>query len=128
MLLIRGMAIKLYTVVNSKGCLIYFTDSAEGFTDEPSFQEISVNETLSLTCRFDGVPTPSVVWLHDNSIIREKSDPRVSILIDNANRIAVLNITNATITDIGIYSCAFTSLNDTFILTVTTLIIICKPN
>ena len=86
---------------------------------------MDLHGTLLLTCRFDGVPKPFVIWLHNNTIKREDSDSRVSILTDSANGSTVLNINDLKLTDTGLYSCVFTSPGNIYVLNVTTLIV--KP-
>ena len=74
-------------------------------------QEVQLDGTLSLTCSFDGIPTPSVVWLHNDTIELTDSDPRVSISDTHeggsnpASRRTVLAISNVEEDDEGIYTC-----------------------
>ena len=90
-----------------------FVDDLEGTTEEAPMQEVQLNDTLSLTCSFDGVPTPSVVWLHNNTIELTDSDPRVSISnapkggSNPAARRTVLTVSNIGRDDGGIYTCRF---------------------
>ena len=92
------------------------------YTHEPSFQEVGVNESLILTCEFDGIPTPSVVWLHNDTIL--KDDERVSILTNNEIGITFLHVTKLQLNDGGIYTCNFNLSKDVFSLAVSTVIVI----
>ena len=61
---------------------------------------------LTLSCDFDGVPTPTVEWLH-NGILLSDSDPNVTITTDADS--SLLELTNLQRDSDGQYVCRGTN-------------------
>ena len=73
---------------------------------------------MTLRCDFDGVPTPSVVWLHNGTIDLE-ADPRVTI---NTNNMATtMSIANLGRDGGGDYSCRFNISDNVLTINATTV-------
>ena len=104
-------------------------DGPEGSTEHAPTKEVELNGTLSLMCSFDGKPTPSVVWLLNDTIELTDSDPRVSISdtpeggSNSTARRTVLTISNVEEDDEGIYTCRFNISENFFEVNVTTVYI-----
>ena len=97
-------------------------------------QEVQLDGTLSLTCSFDGIPTPSVVWLHNGTIELTDSDSRVSISnapeggSNPAARRTVLTVSDIRRDDGGVYTCRFNISDEVFSINATTVLILSESD
>ena len=75
-------------------------------------------DTVSFTCTADGVPTPTIAWLRDNTALLVNLDNRLSVetttlpglrLYITESRRSVLTISDLTVKDSGRYSCKATN-------------------
>ena len=93
---------------------------------------MQLDGTLSLTCSFDGIPTPSVVWLHNDTIELTDSGSRVSISdtpeggSNPAARRTVLTVSDIGRDDGGVYTCRFNISDQVFSVNATTVLILSK--
>ena len=71
-------------------------------------------DTVSFTCTADGVPTPTIAWLRDNTALLVNLDNRLSVETTTLpglrpyiteSRRSVLTISDLTVKDSGRYSC-----------------------
>ena len=75
-------------------------------------------DTVSFTCTADGVPTPTIAWLRDNTALLVNLDNRLSVETTTLpglrpyiteSRRSVLTISDLTVKDSGRYSCKATN-------------------
>ena len=76
------------------------------------------SQTVSFNCTADGVPTPAIAWLRDNSALLVSLDSRLSIELTTLpglrpditeSRRSILTISDLTVKDSGRYSCKATN-------------------
>ncbi len=97
------------------------TDGPEATTTEVPFRNLDLGGSLSLRCDFDGVPTPSVVWLLNGTVeLNSTNDSRVAIT--TMDGVSVLNITNLDQLGFGVYSCGVSSSVGDLVINVTTIV------
>ena len=101
--------------------MIQYTDGPEAYSTEDLFHETYGNYVLMLKCYFDGFPTPSVTWLHNNTVLSESS----SIVISNTDGITVLKVTVRENSG-GLYTCKFNISDDYVSVNVTTIRLLCE--
>ena len=71
-------------------------------TDPMASQEVVINEGVSLTCRAEGFPRPSIIWFMNNTMISNGvSDINMSMTVLTST----LTISNANFNDSGMYYC-----------------------
>ena len=66
-----------------------------------SFQDAQLGSDLVLLCNFNGVPTPTVQWLHNGTTL-SNGDDGVNITSGN---ISILQVRNLKRSSGGVYSC-----------------------
>ncbi len=93
---------------------INFIDNAttvlQTVSEHPQDINVTVNEnTFRLSCRANGYPLPSIVWLHNGSVINDTADERISITVDESEPDRTVNssliILSSILTDSGNYHC-----------------------
>ena len=100
--------------------MIQYTDGPEAYSTEDLFHETYANDVLMLKCNFDGFPTPSVTWLHNNTILNESS-----YIVSNTDGITVLTVTVGENSG-GLYTCRF-NISDYYVsVNVTTIHLLCE--
>ena len=83
------------------------TDPPTILTSSPANSEASVDTDHMIQCTFDGVPTPTVVWLHDGTMLTDGSN---DITIATGDSSSTLTITTLTADDSGSYTCMVSNL------------------
>ena len=79
-------------------------------TDPPSVSihttllQMKIGSQFNLTCQFDGNPTPNITWFINGSTLNT-SQPRVRLSVNVSEKLALLQISNSVLADIGYYSC-----------------------
>lgn len=99
------------------------SDAPEVSTQEDDMQDVSLGGTLTLTCSFEGVPTPTVSWTQNNTNIDE-SDPRVTFT--TATNLSTITIINIGRDGGGVYGCVFNNSQGTLVTNVSTIRILSK--
>ena len=76
-------------------------------------------QTISFTCTADGVPTPTILWLQNGTLLQINQNPRFSVSSDTMRpglrpyiterRQSVLTISELSERDSGRYSCIATN-------------------
>ena len=77
-------------------------DTPEIINSSQPYQAVSLGSNLTLTCELDGIPTPSIQWVQDGTVV--SSGPDVTITIPNGSSSA-LTVTNLQRNHIGVYEC-----------------------
>ena len=101
--------------------LSLFLDGPEANSGEDSFTQERLYHNMSLRCNFDGVPIPSVTWLHNDTIL-EESLPE--IYVRNENNVSTLTIQNIGRDAGGLYTCKVNNSDDSVLVNVTTVFIL----
>ena len=90
--------------------------------------EIILERTLTLTCGFDGVPTPDVTWTQNNTIeLMSDNDSRITTTTTanaGGSRVATLEITGIDRDGGGLYTCGFNNSVGDREVSVTTVLIL----
>ena len=73
---------------------------------EDPTRALPLNDTLNLTCIYDGFPAATAQWFYNNNAISE-ADPRIT-LTDTQNALT-LTVTNIGYNDTGEYICRATN-------------------
>ena len=80
-------------------------------------QNVTAGQSFTLTCNATGNPVPNIEWtLNGASIgIRNSSETTIKVIEGLSSNTSVLEFSNATINDTGIYQCIATNVasNDT---------------
>jgi len=78
-------------------------------TTNPSSQNVSLNENITLSCEAVGFPTPSILWFHNDS---EAIDPQANSdqVISTGAVSSNLTIATAMVNDSGNYFCQASSI------------------
>ena len=83
-------------------CYYYFLDPPEVNSSSRTSDTVFLGGTLTMSCVFVGVPTPTVTWMHNNLVL-SASDPEISITTtDTTSRLVRTNING---NGGGIYGC-----------------------
>ena len=69
-------------------------------------QDINLSGSLTVSCDYMGVPTPSIVWTHNNT---ELNDSNADITISTSDTNSMLMRTNLDRNAGGDYNCIFTN-------------------
>lgn len=69
---------------------------------EPSTQNVAVNGNLSLSCNYDGVPIPTVRWLHNGVELVNDAE---NVEIINKNKQLILCLSDVGLERGGNYTC-----------------------
>jgi len=77
----------------------------------PTGLNVTTAESFNLMCNTSGYPVPSISWTHNGTAVNESD--RIRIIPENSTRafVSVLNISSATASDSGEYTCTVSSLN-----------------
>ena len=71
-------------------------------TNPVASQEVAINGRVSLTCRAEGFPRPSIIWFMNNMMISNGvSDVNMAMTVLTST----LTISNANFNDSGMYYC-----------------------
>ena len=71
-------------------------------TNPVASQEVAINGRVSLTCRAEGFPRPSIIWFMNNTMISNGvSDVNMAMTVLTST----LTISNANFNDSGMYYC-----------------------
>ena len=88
-------------------CIIFTTDPPTITLSPPANSEAAVDTDHMIQCGFEGVPTPTVVWLHNGSMLTNGSG---DITIATGNSSSTLTITTLAADDAGSYTCMVSNL------------------
>ena len=69
----------------------------------PDNSTVVAGNTLTLNCKFEGDPLPSVLWSHNKTILNVSADPNLSETL--LESYALLDVTFTDINDSGVYMC-----------------------
>ena len=83
------------------------TDPPTILTPPPANSEASVNADHMIQCTFEGVPTPTVEWSRDGTMLTDGSN---DITIATGDSSGTLTITTLTADDSGSYTCMVSNL------------------
>lgn len=102
-------------------------DGPEAITRENAMRSINLRGALTLRCDFDGVPIPSVVWVHNSTIeLDETANSRITISTDVDGGFSVLSINDVGRDGGGLYTCRFNNSVGVVSINVTTVFILGK--
>ena len=73
----------------------------------PANSVAPVNTDHMIQCTFEGLPTPTVVWSHDGTMLTDGSN---DITIATSNTSSTLTITTVAADDSGSYTCVVSNL------------------
>ena len=83
-------------------------------TDGPTIPSLSPGNDAApegthhiIRCTFEGLPTPTVTWSHNDSILTDGSDD-ITIATDDSS--SILTIITLTADDSGVYACIVSNL------------------
>ena len=83
----------------------------------PQTQNVTAGQSFSLTCNATGNPVPNIEWKLNGASngIRNSSETTINTIEGLSFNTSVLEVSNATINDTGIYQCIATNVvsNDT---------------
>ena len=83
------------------------TDPPTILISPPANSEASVDADHMIQCTFEGVPTPTVVWSRDGTMLSDGSN---DITIATGDSSSTLTITTLTADDSGSYTCMVSNL------------------
>ena len=83
------------------------TDPPTISSSPPANSLAAVNTRHTIQCGFEGVPSPTVVWSHDGSILINGSN---NVTIATGDNSTTLTITILTANDSGSYACVVSNL------------------
>ena len=83
--------------------------------DSPRAQNVTVGDALILTCSATGSPVPTIEWRQNGTSynIRDPSVTSITTTDGIQSRSSILNVTNATASDTGLYQCVATNVVNT---------------
>ena len=90
-------------------------------TNQAPMIQLPLNDTLSLTCNYVAVPTPTAEWFLNGSLL-SVADPRISQTLSDVD--SVLTLSGLTRDEGGDYSCVITNTRGSNSGNVTTLLIL----
>ena len=73
----------------------------------PSPHLSPLGQTLTLSCSYDAIPTPSVTWMRDAEVLSD--DNRTSVTLDPDSRSSELTVDELQQEEGGAYVCLFTN-------------------
>ena len=73
----------------------------------PSPHLSPLGQTLSLSCSYDAIPTPSVTWMRDAEVLSD--DNRTSVTLDTDSFSSELTLDELEREEGGVYVCLFTN-------------------
>ncbi len=80
----------------------------EATTTAPGdLQDINLGGSVAVSCDYMGVPTPSIVWTHNNTELNDDSNADITISTSDTN--SMLTRTNLDRNAGGDYNCIFTN-------------------
>ena len=101
-----------------------FPDPPVATTTEAANEDIVLGGELVLTCYFDGIPTPSVTWLLNNTEVVNPDADGVTITTENG--VTTLMINGLGRDDGGVYSCNFNNSVNTLQVNTTEVLVLSK--
>ena len=75
-------------------------------------------------CSFDGVPTPSVVWTQNGTMVLDNSVPGVTVTVNNVIGDTTLTIASLGRDGGGLYRCIFNISDAVFVVNATTVLVL----
>ena len=111
-----------YTIIHTH--TLFFPDLPEATTTEVAYREIGLGRTLTLSCDFDGNPTPSVTWLLNNTEVVNPDADGVTITTENG--VTTLMINGLGRDDGGVYSCNFNNSVNTLQVNASEVLVLSK--
>ena len=79
------------------------TDPPEVLSFTPTNTTVVAGSTVTLNCSYEGNPSPTVSWSHNDTMLDPESDPNLSETLNDGY--ALLEVTFADINDTGMYKC-----------------------
>ena len=83
-------------------CMFMSTVGPHFITEPVANQEVVINGGVSLTCRAEGFPRPSIIWFMNNTMI---SNGVSGVNMSMTVLTSTLTISNANFNDSGMYYC-----------------------
>ena len=99
--------INTVTTVHTTTLQIFYltTDPPTILTSPPANSEASVNADHMIQCTFEGVPTPTVVWSRDGTMLTDGSTDITIATGDSSSTLTIITLTAS-----GSYTCMVSNL------------------
>ena len=92
--------------------------------DGPQTQNVMAGNAFMLTCNATGFSVPAIMWRQNGTSynIRDPSVITVTITHGLQSRSSILNVTNAIVSDTGLYQCVATNVVNTVMQNATIIV------
>ena len=74
----------------------------------PTNTTVVAGSTVTLNCSYEGNPSPTVSWSHNETMLDIESDPNLSEILNNVY--TLLEVTFVDINNTGVYKCEIDSI------------------
>ena len=82
---------------------IPLTDPPKVLSFSPTNTTVVAGSTVTLNCSYEGNPSPTVSWSHNDTMLDPESDPNLSETLNDGY--TLLEVTFVDIDDTGVYKC-----------------------
>ena len=79
------------------------TDPPKVLSFTPTNTTVVAGSTVTLNCSYEGNPSPTVSWSHNETMLDIESDPNLSEILNDGY--ALLEVTFVDINNTGVYKC-----------------------
>ena len=93
----------MYMYLQAVVTLYCSTDPPKVLSFTPTNTTVVAGSTVTLNCSYEGNPSPTVSWSHNETMLDTESDPNLSEILNDGY--TLLEMTFVDINDTGVYKC-----------------------
>ena len=93
----------MYMYLQAFVTLYCSTDPPKVLSFTPTNTTVVAGSTVTLNCSYEGNPSPTVSWSHNETMLDIESDPNLSEILNDVY--ALLEVTFVDINNTGVYKC-----------------------
>ena len=107
----------MYIIIYTFSCSVVYwspnnhipsTDPPKVLSFTPTNTTVVTGSTVTLNCSYEGNPSPTVSWSHNETMLDIENDPNLSEILNDGY--ALLEVTFVDINNTGVYKCEIDSI------------------